>query len=229
MKEADITVKTFRIYVPMEAFSYLCYKVPHAIKATMNKKESNIIYYNNLQMEARSCRVTKTYVRCLDKRSLNELRQILGNGIGIGLSGRRPTKSCPLKYCTLNGKLNSVEVDDSIAPAIQANPLMTQKNNGIDFLYSNETRQLSCNVRFTSMTVTNPEVAISRIRTADVKRPATSAFIGAWFLRDNVVYEVVKISGNLAWCKDPDDEETDAVLHQFPLELVSELVNNFGR
>jgi hypothetical protein len=122
-----------------------------------------------------------------------------------------------------------VEVDDSIAPAIQANPLMTQKNNGIDFLYSNETRQLSCNVRFTSMTVTNPEVAISRIRTADVKWPATSAFIGAWFLRDNVVYEVVKISGNLAWCKDPDDEETDAVLHQFPLELVSELVNNFGR
>jgi hypothetical protein len=102
-----------------------------------------------------------------------------------------------------------VEVDNSITPAIQANPLMTQKNNGIDFLYSNETRQLSCNVRFTSMTVTNPEVAISRIRTADVKRPATSAFIGAWFLRDNVAYEVVKILGNLAWCKDPDDEETD--------------------
>jgi hypothetical protein len=62
MKEADIAVKTFCIYAPMEAFSYLCYKVPYAIKATMNKKESNIIYHNNLQMEARSCQVSKTYV-----------------------------------------------------------------------------------------------------------------------------------------------------------------------
>jgi hypothetical protein len=32
MKESDVAVKTFRIYVPMEAFTYLCYKVPHAIK-----------------------------------------------------------------------------------------------------------------------------------------------------------------------------------------------------
>jgi hypothetical protein len=160
-----------------------------------------------------------TYVRCLVKRSLNELHQILGNGIGIGLSGRRPTKSCPLKYCTLNGKLNSVEVDDSITPAIQANLLMTTKNNGIDFLYSNEMRQLSSYVRFTSMTVTNPEVAISRIRTADVKWPATSTFIGAWFVSDNVVYEVVRISGNLALCKDPNDEETDAVLHQIRISI----------
>ncbi len=229
MKESDVAVKTFRIYVPVEAFAYLCYKVPRAIKKTVIKKESNVVYYNTLQMEARSFRITKTYLRCLDKGSLNDLRQILGHGIGLGISGRRPTKSFPNKYCTINGKLNSVEEEDSLPPAIRGNPLITMKNNGIDFLYSVETRQLSCIVCFTSITMSNPEVATSRILTADVKWPATSAYIGAWFLSNNIVYEVVRISGNVVWCKDPDDEDDDAVLHEFQLELVSELINTFGR
>jgi hypothetical protein len=53
---------------------------------------------------------------------------------------------------------------------------------------------------------------------ADVKQPTTGANTGAWILGNNVVYEVVRISCNLAWCKDPDYNDDNAVLHEFPLE-----------
>jgi hypothetical protein len=58
----------------------------------------------------------------------------------------------------VNGKLNSVEVEDLVPPAIRANPLIPTRSNGVDFLYSIETRQPSCNVQFSSIAVSNPEV-----------------------------------------------------------------------
>jgi hypothetical protein len=59
MKEANVAVKTFHFYVSMEAFTYLCYKAPHAIKATVTKKESIVVYYNTLEMELEVAKLQK--------------------------------------------------------------------------------------------------------------------------------------------------------------------------
>jgi hypothetical protein len=73
---------------------HLSSKLPNAITATVSRKESSIVYYNSLQMEARTIAVSKTYLRILDKQSLLDLRHLLGDGVGLGLSTGRPTKKC---------------------------------------------------------------------------------------------------------------------------------------
>jgi hypothetical protein len=228
LKESDVTSKTFRIYFSNESFMYLSSKLPNAITATVSRKESSIVYYNSLQMEARTIVVSKTYLRILDKRALLDLRRLLGTGVGLGLSTGRPTKKCKFKYCTINGKLNSIELGDSIPAENVAYPLMATRSNGIDFIFSEESRQLTCNIRFTAITVSHSDVAKSRVPNADVQQPATSAYVGAWFLHRGVVLEVIGISNNIASCKEPDDDE-DATVIELPLTLVSQLVDTFGR
>jgi hypothetical protein len=228
LKESDVTSKTFRIYFSNESFMYLSSKLPNAITATVSRKESSIVYYNSLQMEARTIAVSKTYLRILDKRALLDLRRLLGTGVGLGLSTGRPTKKCKFKYCTINGKLNSIELGDSIPAENVAYPLMATRSNGIDFIFSEESRQLTCNIRFTAITVSHSDVAKSRVPNADVQQPATSAYVGAWFLHRGVVLEVIGISNNIASCKEPDDDE-DATVIELPLTLVSQLVDTFGR
>jgi hypothetical protein len=228
LKESDASSKSFRMFFSAEAFAFVCNKVPSAILATTARNESSIVYYNTLQMESRTNLVTKTYLRILNRRSLLELRQLLGDGTGLGLSVGRPNKRCKVKYCIVNGKLNSVEVGENIPIENVDNLSMQSRKNGIDFLYSEEMRLLTCNVRFTSITVSTPEVARSRIPCADVKQPATSVYVGAWFLYNGVVQEVVSVSGDVVSCKNPDDDDDDVLL-QLPTLLVSELINSFGR
>lgn len=139
----------------------------------------------------------------------------------------RPTKRCKVKYCIINGKLNTIEMEEMIAPEIIADPLMPNWKNGIDFIYSEEMRQLTCNVRLTSVTVSNADVAKSRISSADVKQPTTSAYVGAWFLHNRLLHEIVSISGDNVTCRDPDVDD-DGPLIELPLPLVSQLVNSFG-
>jgi hypothetical protein len=55
------------------------------------------LYYNSLQMEAKSLDVSKTYLCVLNKQWLSELRQVLGDGVGLGLSTEHPTKKCKFK------------------------------------------------------------------------------------------------------------------------------------
>jgi len=45
------------------------------------RRESQIIYYDNLQMEARSCVVNKVFLRIMTKPTLVELQKVLGSGI----------------------------------------------------------------------------------------------------------------------------------------------------
>jgi hypothetical protein len=59
LKESAATKKSFRFFFPMESFLYLCSKVPSGVKATVTRRESSILYYNNLQMESRSVPITK--------------------------------------------------------------------------------------------------------------------------------------------------------------------------
>jgi hypothetical protein len=54
---------------------------------------------------------------------MSELRHLLGDGISIGISSAHPTKKCKFKYCTMNGKLNSIELGESIPVENIAFPL----------------------------------------------------------------------------------------------------------
>jgi hypothetical protein len=109
-------------------------------------------------------------------------------------------------------------------------PLIPYKGNGIDFIYTEESRQLSCNVRFSSLVVSDAKVATDRIPSADVcVWPASNAYVGAWFLYQGSVFEVERIDGNVAICKDPDDDSDAGNPTELPLPLVSDLVNSFGR
>jgi hypothetical protein len=227
LRESDTTTKSFRFFFPMETFLYLCSKVRSGIKATVMRRESSILYYNTLHLEARSDTITKSYLRILNKPSLSELRYVLGDGIGIGISSTRPTKKCKFKYCTVNGKLNSIELGESTPAENVADPLMNFGNNGIDFVFSEESRQLTCILRFTSIPVSNSDIVTSRVPKADVKQPTSGAYVGAWFLYNGVVLEVESISGDNVWCKDQDGDDDDPLIN-VPLPLACNLINSFG-
>jgi hypothetical protein len=136
-------------------------------------------------------------------------------------------KSAKFKYCTINGKLNSIELGNLIPVENVGYPLMTTRSNGIDFIFSEESRQLTCSIHFTAIIVSHLDVVKSRVPNADVQQPATSAYVGAWFLYHGVVLEVTTILNNIASCKEPDDD--DATVIELPLPLVSQLVDTFGR
>ncbi len=95
----------------------------------------------------------------------------------------------------------------------------------IDFIYSSESRQLTGTIRFTKLCVSSVEVVLCRVPLAGVKVAASSAYEGAWVLRDGAVLEVVSIQNNHVACKTPDSDE---VTIELSLELVCELVNRFG-
>ncbi len=108
LKETDVCIKTFQIYFSAESLLYPCSKVPSATKVTVIRNEASIMYYNNLQLEARPFCITKVYIRILHSQALLELRNILGACVGLGISSSRPTKQNKFKYCSINGVLNSV-------------------------------------------------------------------------------------------------------------------------
>ncbi len=163
-------------------------------------------------MEARTIAISKTY---------------LCDGVGLGLSTGRPTKKCKFKYFTINGKMNLIELGDSIPAENVGYPLMTMRSNGIDIIFSEESRQLTCNIHFTAIIVSHSNVVKSRVPNADVQQPATSAYVGAWFLHYGVVQEVTRVLNKIASCKEPDDDD-DATVIELPLTLVSQLVDTFG-
>jgi hypothetical protein len=226
-KESDLLSKTFRLYFSMEAFMYMRSRLPNLVVSELIKNESTIAYYNTLQIETKVTMVKKIFLRVLDRTSLKELRSLLGNGIGLGLSGSRPNKRNKVKYCTLHGRLNSVEVSDTVDDQLLRNPLRKARSNGIDFIFSEQSRLLTCNVRFTSLIVSSEDVARSRIPSVFVEHPATSVYVGAWFLYNGIVQQVVQISGNVVSCKEPDED--DEVLFQLPVATVSHLIDIFGR
>jgi len=115
-------------------------------------------------------------------------------------------------------KLNSIELGDCVLEDDVRKPLiMSYRSNGIDFTYTEESRQLTYNVWFSSIVVSDAEIATVRVLSVNVSiRPATNAYVGA-----GSVFEVVRIDGNAAICKDPHDGITDNPLElPFPLCLI---------
>jgi hypothetical protein len=97
------------------------------------------------------------------------LCDILGMAMGLGLAKSCPTKKRPLEQCTISSILTSVEVPEFFSLAIIINPSLNSGANGIDFIDTQETRQLTCNVRFSKTTVNTCEDATSRIPLAEVQ------------------------------------------------------------
>jgi hypothetical protein len=62
LKETDVGSKTFRMLLSMESLIYLSSKLPSAVHVCALMKESSVIYYSSLKMEARAGIVTKHYV-----------------------------------------------------------------------------------------------------------------------------------------------------------------------
>jgi len=226
LKETESCSKTFRAHFSMESFVFLSCKLPSAIHVGTMRKESSIIYFNNLSMEARSGTITKYFLRVLHVQSMSELRKLLGGCVGLGLTTTRPTKKIKHKYCTINGILNSVEVSEELPREVVDSPFERTGCDGIDFVYKAESRQLVCTIRFTKLCVSSTEIATARVPSADVKAPTSSAYIGAWFIHNGAVLEVVAIVDDYVNCKTPDNDEE---VIQLPLPLVIDLINKFGR
>ena len=87
---------------------------------------------------------------------------------------------------------------------------------------------LTCIVHFTSFIVTTPNVAPSRIPSVVVKQPATSVYVGAWFLYNGIVQQVVTISEDVVGSKEPDEDDNVQLL-QLSLATIANLINSFGR
>jgi len=200
LKQTDLGSKTFHIFFSMESFIFLSSKLPSAIHVCAPSKESSIIYHNNLKMEARSGVIMKHYIRVLHTPSMSELQKVLGTAVGLGMSSARPTKKAKYKYCTINSILNSVELHRELPLEVISSPLRRTGCNGVDFVYWTESRQLVCTIRFTKIIVSNAEIATSRVPSCDVKPPKSSAYVGAWFIYDGAVLEVVSIAGNIVAC-----------------------------
>jgi hypothetical protein len=60
-----------------------------------------------------------------------------------------------------------------------------------------------------------------------VHQPAASLYVGAWFLNNGIMQQVVQITGDVVSCKEPDED--DEVLFQLPLATVSDLIHSFSR
>jgi len=66
---------------------------PSSLQATKccccwsNRKWLNNLSYNTWQVESRGTVMKKVFLRVLDSRSLQDLRELLGSWISLGLSG----------------------------------------------------------------------------------------------------------------------------------------------
>jgi len=86
-----LSMKTFRFFSG-EALMFIHDKLATALRFEVEKKESRIVYYSTLQMEAKSTQLRKVYIMVGDKSSIPVLCDILGMGMGLGLAKKPPNK-----------------------------------------------------------------------------------------------------------------------------------------
>jgi hypothetical protein len=229
--ESSPSKKTCRLPLfPMEAFWYLMYRVGRpGIGTSCHRKQSLTKYYSTLRMECSTKKNTVCYLRILSQPALDALRLVLGVGIGLGVSRRRPTKANPLQFCTIGSILTSVEVGPEPPFEVVLKPDCNVSVNGIDFIYTESNRCLSCIIRFSKVVVSDEAVATSRLAAAEVvANKVSGVYLNVWFKHNNRLMEVVAINeeNNMITCSYVEEVEEDVVL---PLNLVEELVSMFGQ
>jgi hypothetical protein len=109
------------------------------------------------------------------------------------------------------------------------------RGNSVEFLYTEESRQLSCSVRYSKIIINTAKAANSRIPTALVRNDViASAYVSANFLLNGLIMTVHQIDNNIARCRYVLDESdsTDSEHCEFidlALDQVQSLVAAFGR
>ncbi len=226
--ESATSKRSFRLALfPMEAFWYLVYRVGrlgHGISTV--RSQSLTKYFNTLRMESCKKSNTLSYHRILSRSALSAIRKVLGLGVRVGLAKKRPTKSLPINFCTVGCVMTSIDCPDEIPYEILGKPDASCKTDGIDFIYSEQNRYLTCTVRFTKVTVNTAADAICRIATANVTHsPESGVYVSVWFKYNESLLLVTDIHRDNVSCSYVQEAEDSIVL---PLNLVAELVAKFG-
>ncbi|MFO0446190.1 MAG: hypothetical protein ACK51L_00830 [bacterium] len=229
--EAQTTVQSFTIPMfPPESFYYLAVKLAdNTIQLTVNRKQRSIKYYNSLKMESVVKNSTFTYIRILSKAGLSCLRTILGQGIGLGLAIARPTKQRPVSCCYINNNVTSIECDDITQNEMVAlQPQTRCTSNGIDINYSEQNRILSCRIRFMKFVVKCPEDVTSRLPSAEVVQVSSGVYPEALFHYNSILYEVIEINIETLLVKCAPVQDFDAAEIMLPVDLIENLIAQFG-
>jgi hypothetical protein len=226
--ESALSKRSFRLALfPMESFWYLVYRVGRVgIGISTVRSQSVTKYFNTLRMEYCQKSNTVSYLRILTQSAMKAIRKVLGLGIGVGLAKKRPTKSMPLGVCTIGGIMTSIDCPEEIPFDVMLKPDRFCSADGIDFIYSEQNRYLTCAVRFSKVTVNSAEDAKNRIAMADVSySPESGVYVSVWFKYNNALLEVINIDGDNVTCSFVQELHDDI---QLPLNLVAELVAQFG-
>ncbi len=168
-----------------------------------------------------------TYLRILSKLGLTALKEVLGAGIGLGLAVNRPTKQRPVGYCTINCIFTSIECGDVEPKEVVRKPRI-KCTNGLDLIYSEENRILSCHIRYQKFTVTRPEDVTSRVPSAVIETILSGVYVETLFYYKNTLFEVTEIDDNNRNVKAVSvqaETETEIIL---PAAIVQQLVSEFG-
>ncbi len=229
--ESVSTSQSFKLPLfTVESFWYLAYKVAkYSVHITVERKQRAVKYYNSLKMESCIKQSTLTHLRIVSKPGLLALQRVLGAGIGLGLAVNRPTKCRPVGYCTINSIFTSVDCGDVAPASVTSNPRSKCTENGIDLIFSEENRILSCHVRFKKITVTKPEDITSRLPSAYVEVISSGVYLEALFYYGNVLFEVIEIDDNSSLVKSASVQDTDIEELILPLAIVQQLVAAFGK
>jgi hypothetical protein len=146
--------------------------------------------------------------------------------VGLGLAKKRPTKAFPVGYCSIGGILTSVDCGQNVPYEVLLNHDCQCTADGIDFIYSEQNRCLTCNIRFTKLVVREATDTTKRIAVAEVRHnPESGVYLNVWFQHDGCLLEVAAINGNIVTCSYVENEDENINL---PLQLVAELVSKFG-
>jgi hypothetical protein len=227
--ESQISMRSFRLSFSSEAFYYLRHKLPMCIQQYTSRKQAVTAYLPSLRMMAMTKETNRCFLRVLTTEELQQLRKILGTSVGIGLAKNRPSKKRCIVDCTIGSIMTSVEVGHCAPEAVLAKPLQRVPNNGIDFVFTDETRQLLCNIRYTKLVVEKSEVATSRITTANVlnRSLVAGAYVNCNFHYNNVLFRVLRITEDICHCISDNDDDEEIVI-ELPLGEVHGLVALFG-
>jgi hypothetical protein len=144
-------------------------------------------------------------------------------------------KKNPLAYCSVGSYLTSVELGEEVPMDLIHSFNQKYCGNSVEFLYTEESRQLSCSVQYSKIIINTAEAATSQIPTALVRNDViASAYVSANFLLNGLIMTVHQIDNNIARCRYVLDESdsTDSERCEFidlALDQVQSLVAAFGR
>ena len=228
LPESESTKKSFKLPLfSTEVFWYLVYKLTgHRIGLTKRRNQRIVKYFNTLQMELHVCETRLSYIQILTQQSLSAMRKVLGAGVGLGVASKRPTKSNPRCSCTIGGILTSIECEQEVPYNIIVKPDSPYHLNGIDFIFYEVQRSLSCIIRFSKIVVKDGFVVTSRLPSAVVAAPETGIYVNALFVYNNQVLEVVAIYNTLVRCAYVEEAQNNTI--DLPIDVVRELVSAFG-